>query len=615
VTPLKNSALNSSVFALGITSIATLLGMLFRPYLEPNLGFLFLAGVWVCAWFHGRTGGFAATAISGLAILYFFVRPDISASAAPSWSLLARVVVFVAISSLVTWITASWSESRRLFSSTLSSITDGVLATDREGRITFLNPVAETITGWPRLEARGKPAADILHLIDERTGGPVENPLARALRDRVMVTLDDHTALVSRSGAEVPIEHSASPLRDDAGKVCGAVLVFRDISKRRQLEEQIAHAQKMDAVERLAGGIAGDFNNVLTVITGYAELLRAEIAPASPLRRFIDEIGYAGERAAALTRHLLAFSRGTSAQPRLVDLNSVVLGMEPMLRRLLGQNIELILLTASGLGRVRTDAGQIEQVIVNLATNSRDAMPEGGKLVIETANVELDDGPGSKNAGVKPGSYVMLAGSDTGSGMDTETRSRLFEPFFTTKGPGKGAGLGLSTVYGTIKQSEGQVTVYSQPNCGTIFEIYLPRVKEAAAEPVKKGSAKGSESILLVDDEEGVRRLVSAILQSNGYDVLEAANGPAALAVYEKNAHKIDLVLTDIVMPQMTGLELAEQLVERSPGLPILYMSGYRDNPVASGTNGPRAFLHKPFTPDVLLGKVREVLDARGRGA
>jgi PAS domain S-box-containing protein len=599
------------VFALGVTSVSAVLAMLFRPYLEPNLGFLFLGGVWICAWFHGRTGGLVATALSALAILYFFLRPDISAAAAPSWSALTRALLFVIMASLVTWVTASWSESRRLFSSTLSSITDAVLATDREGRITFLNPVAENITGWPRQEARGKPAADILQMVDERTNEPVENPLIRALRDRVMVANDDHTALVSRSGAEVPIEHSASPVRDDAGEVRGAVLVFRDISKRRQLEEQIAHSQKMDAVERLAGGVAGDFNNVLTVITGYSELLRAEVPPSSPMRRFIDEISYAGERAAALTRHLLAFSRGTTAQPRMLDLNGLIHNMEPMLRRLLGQDIELILLTGSGLGRVKTDPSQIEQVIVNLATNSRDAMPEGGKLVIETANAEIDERAGGKNVGIKPGSYVMLAVSDTGIGMDAETRSRLFEPFFTTKAPGKGAGLGLATVYGAVKQSEGQVTVYSQPSCGTIFEIYLPRLKEAVTEPAKKGSAKGSESILLVDDEEGVRRLVSAILHSNGYDVLEAPNGPAALAVYEKNAHKIDLVLTDIVMPQMTGLELGDKLTERSPGLRILYMSGYRDNPVANGTDAPRPFLHKPFTPDVLLGKVREVLDAR----
>jgi two-component system, cell cycle sensor histidine kinase and response regulator CckA len=610
MTAYRNSILHSGVFAVGLTALALVTTLVFRPLLEPNYGFLFYVAVWVSAWHHGRTGGLTATAASAVAILCFFLWPDVSAANYPSWRIIARLLMFILSTSLLTWVTSSWRDSRRMFSSTLSSIADGVLATDREGRVTFLNPVAETLTGWQRAEARGKPASDIVHLLDERTREPEPNPLTRALKDRIMVALDDRTVLVSRSGVEVPVEHSASPVRDVNGEVRGAVLVFRDISKRRQLEQQVSHTQKMDAVGRLAGGVAGDFNNVLTVITGYAELLRAEIAAASPQRRFVDEIIYAGERAAALTRHLLAFSKGTTAQPRVLDLNAVVKGMEPMLHRLLGQNIEMIMLTANGLGRVKADSAQVEQVIVNLANNSRDAMPSGGKLVVETANVEIEPGPGAKNLGVPPGSYVMLALSDTGCGMDSETRSRLFEPFFTTKAPGKGSGLGLATVYGIVKQSEGHVTVYSQPNCGTIFEIYLPRAREAVVEPVAARSPRGSESILLVDDEEGVRRLVTAILRGNGYDVLEAANGPAALAVYDKNSHKIDLVLTDIVMPQMNGFELGQQLEERSPGLKVLYMSGYRDNPVGAGQM-PRAFLHKPFTPDVLLGKIREVLDAQ----
>ena len=438
--------------------------------------------------------------------------------------------------------------------------------------------------------------------------------------------MDSGSALVSRSGAEVPVEHSASPVRDQAGRVRGAILVFRDISKRRQWEEQATHSQKMDAVGRLAGGVAGDFNNVLTVITGYAELLRAEVPTTSPLRRFVDEIIYAGERAAALTRHLLAFSKGIHGASRgIIDLNTVISGVEPMLRRLLGQNIELILLPSTAPGRVNADPAQIEQVVINLVTNARDAMPRGGKVVMEVASVELEDadrqaaGPRGHSATVTgvlagapsgPGSYVMLAVSDTGKGMDAETRSRLFEPFFTTKVPGKGAGLGLATVYGIVKQCGGQVTVYSQPDCGTIFEIYLPRAVEEATVPERKASAKGSESILVVDDEEGVRTLVSAILKSNGYEVMEAGTGGAALAVYEKNAHKIDLVLTDIVMPQMSGFELAQELAGRTPAVKVLFMSGYRDK--AFGANGepPRSFLQKPFTPDLLLLKVREVLDS-----
>jgi CheY-like chemotaxis protein len=320
----------------------------------------------------------------------------------------------------------------------------------------------------------------------------------------------------------------------------------------------------------------------------------------------VDEIIYAGERAAALTRHLLAFSRGGAAQPRAIDLNALVGGMDPMLRRLLGQNTDLVLLTSPGLHRVKADASQIEQVIVNLATNARDAMPSGGKLVIETGNTDIDSETG-KPIGLKPGPYVMMAVSDTGIGMDAETRSRLFEPFFTTKGPGKGSGLGLSTVYGTIKQANGQITVYSQPNCGTIFEIYLPAEMEPVPEPVRKRSPKGSETILLVDDEEGVRKLCCALLKANGYDVLEAGNGNAAVAAFEKNAHKVGLLLTDIVMPQMSGFELGQRLNELAPNLKVLYMSGYRQN-LAGDTQVE--FLHKPFTPDALLAKVREVLDS-----
>ncbi len=606
---LHRSPLHSSVAALLLCAMALLAALLLRPLLEPYTFLLFLAAAWASAWFYERTGGVIAIAASTVAILYFLFRPE-AAFTGFSWYVVARLTAFVLMGGLIVWITASLREGRRLFAATLSSIGDAVAVADQDGRVTFLNPLAETLTGWTLAAARGRPADEVLRFTAERTRQPMENPVLRALRERVVVAMQEPALLVSRSGAEVPVEHSTSPVRDESGAPRGAVLVFRDVSKRLQLEQQATHAQKMEAVGRLAGGVAGDFNNVLTVITGYAELLRAEIPSNNPIRRFVDEIIYAGERAASLTRHLLAFSRGATAQPRVIDLNSLLTGMEAMLRRLLGHGIELNLLTGPGVGRVRADPAQIEQVVVNLATNARDAMPQGGKLVIETANAELDENTAA-NLSVKPGPYVMLAVSDTGIGMDAATRSRLFEPFFTTKAPGKGSGLGLATAYGAIKQADGCVTVYSQPGCGTIFEIYLPRVKEAVTEPVRPRSAKGSETILLVDDEEGVRKLVFAVLKSNGYDVVEASNGASALAVYEKNRHKIDMVLTDVVMPQMSGFELGKQLEEGSPGLKILYMSGYRDNAIGgAGTEVPRAFLHKPFTPDVLLAKVREVLDA-----
>jgi two-component system cell cycle sensor histidine kinase/response regulator CckA len=609
IDPLKRTPLLGSVFALALTALALLVSFVLRPYLEPNLFLLFVAAVWLSAWYHGRTGGLTAAAAGAVASFFFFMRQDIALDG--WWRISARLGAFLLLAVLITWVTASWRESRQLLSSTLSSIADAVLVTNEDGRVTFMNAVAETLTGWPVDEARGKPAREVLRLISGATREPLEDPLARALRERATVAGPQDAVLIARSGVEVPVEQDAAPVRGDAGELCGGILVFRDISKRLQLEEQATHAQKMDAVGRLAGGVAGDFNNVLTVITGYAELLRSELPPSGPLRRFVDEIVYGGERAAALTRHLLAFSGGTTAQPRVLDLSGVVAGMQPMLHRLLGDNIELIVLSSVGLGRVRADASQVEQIIVNLATNSREAMPAGGKLVIETANVDLADEGAGRNFGVKPGSYVMLAVSDTGTGMEPETRSRLFEPFFTTKEPGKGSGLGLATAYGAIKQSDGQVTVFSQPGCGTIFEIYLPRLQDVPAEEARKSLARGSETILLVDDEEGVRKLVHAVLQANGYDVLEAPSGAAALAAYEKNSHKIDMVLTDVVMPQMSGFELVRQLCGRAPALKILFMSGYRDNaPQGAGVDeAQRSFLHKPFTPAALLAKVREVLD------
>ena len=611
---LKRTPLHRSVFVVALTAIALLVSLLLRPLLEPNFLPVFLVAVLFSAWFYGLSGGLLATILSTLTLLYFLLPPFFSFSIS-SAHVLVHLLSFVVISLLVTWVTASWRGSRGLLAATLTSIGDGVIATDRNGNITFMNAVAEALTGWRQAEAKSKPLPAVLRMIHEGTREEMPNPAAKALRDGGAISVADRARIISKDGTEIGIEHNAAPIRDDDGKVRGVILVFRDVTGRRHLEEQLSHAQKMEAVGRLAGGVAGDFNNLLTVITGYSELLRTELNLSNPLSRFAEEILYASERAAALTRQLLAFSRGQAAQPRPLDLNTLIGSMEPLLRRLLGENNELIVLPDPNLGRINADPAQIEQVIMNLATNARDAMPKGGKLVLESANIELEDSGGGQKLGVPPGSYVMLAVSDTGVGMDAEVRSRLFEPFFTTKEQGKGSGLGLSTVYGIIRQSGGQITVYSQVDCGTIFEIYLPRVKEAAAAVADLAALappKGSETVLLVDDEEGVRKLVSAVLQSNGYSVIEAGSGPAAVAAYEKNAHKIDLVLTDVVMPQMDGFELATQLAEKNAEVKILFMSGYRDNPIGSVDGKPkRPFLHKPFTPDVLLSKVRETLDAR----
>ena len=602
---LQRSPLYGSVVALALTAAALLISVQLRRYLEPEISLPFLVVVWLSAWYYGFIIGLVASGASAAALLVFFF-----ADAAGVWAAGVRIGSFLGIAGVIVWMTAEWRESRRVLASTLAGIGDAVLATDENGRITFLNPVAEALTGWSGSEVRNRAVVDVLRLIDERTREAIDNPLMHALRERAVVTTSEHITLVSRSGAEVPVELSAAPVLGDSGDLRGAILAFRDIGKRRQFEEQASHANKMDAVGRLAGGVAGDFNNMLTVIAGYAELLREEVPADGAARKFVDEIVYAEKRAASLTQRLLAFSRGSDAQPQVLDLNQTLSNMQPMLRRLLGRNIELLLLTAGELGRIKADPSQIEQMIVNLASNARDAMPNGGKLVVETANVDLAEQSGER-LGMKAGPCVMLAVSDNGIGMDQATRSRLFEPFFTTKTPGQGSGLGLSTVYGIIKQAEGRVTVYSQLDCGTIFEVYLPRVTEPVIERACARPLMGSETILLVDDEEGVRNLCCAVLEANGYNVLEAGNAQAALAAYDKNAHKVDLLLTDVVMRHVNGFELGHSLRERTPELKILYMSGYRDQ--AGGTapgREPVTFLHKPFTPDDLLAKVREVLDA-----
>ena len=373
----------------------------------------------------------------------------------------------------------------------------------------------------------------------------------------------------------------------------------------------------MEAVGRLAGGVAHDFNNLLTIINGYSELALERLHPSDPLRSFIKEITKAGGRAASLTRQLLAFSRQQVLAPRVLDLNSLVADVEKMLRRLIGEDIDLVMVPGAELGRVKADPGQIEQILVNLAVNARDAMPEGGKLVIETANVELDDAYVRNHQVVLTrGRYVMLAMSDTGAGMDAATQAHIFEPFFTTKEQGKGTGLGLSTVYGIVKQSGGFIWVYSEPGLGSTFKIYLPSVEDAA-EPVQGSEARelpfgGSETILLVEDEEAVRALAARVLQERGYKVLESASPEDALQIAEHQQEPIALLLTDVVLPRMSGRKIAEHLTLLRPSMKVLYMSGYTDDAIVrSGMlEANTAFLQKPFTPAGLARKVREVLDA-----
>lgn len=406
-----------------------------------------------------------------------------------------------------------------------------------------------------------------------------------------------------------------SPRVDANGTVIGVLGVATDVTERKQLEEQLRQSQKLESVGLLAGGIAHDFNNMLTAITGYAELVMDRLSPDDAMRDEVAEISRAAERGALLTYQLLAFSRKQILQPETVVLNDVVADVSRMLRRLIGEDITLVVRTSDDVGVVSADPGQISQVIMNLAVNARDAMPKGGTLTIETANVTLDEDYAAAHPSVQPGPYVMLAVTDTGTGMPPEVRGRVFEPFFTTKGIGRGTGMGLATVYGIVKQSDGHASVESEVGEGATFRVYLPRRADTGrpvftrAEAVQP--ARGSETVLLVEDEEIVRRLARRALESLGYVVLEAADGAQAVALSENSGTKIDILLTDVVMPKMSGRELVERLAVARPGLKILYMSGYTDDAIVhrgmldEGTN----FLQKPFSIQALAGKVREVLD------
>ena len=417
----------------------------------------------------------------------------------------------------------------------------------------------------------------------------------------------------TKSGRAIDVEIAVHDI-EQAGRTL-QLAVIMDVTGRRDLEEQLRQAQKMEAVGMLAGGVAHDFNNLLTIINGYSQLLLNNLPKNDPNRHSAEQIMKAGDRAAGLTNQLLAFSRRQVLQPKVLDLNNLVQGLSAMLRRLIGEDIDLRLTLREDIGRVSADPGQIEQVLMNLVVNARDAMPHGGALTIETANVTLDDHYAGRHISVKAGSYVLLAVSDTGSGMDEETKTRLFEPFFTTKGPGKGTGLGLSTVFGIVKQSGGSVEVYSEKGSGSSVKVYLPRIDQkipVEREARRKSTGKGSETILLVEDDEMVRTLVRETLEREGYKVIEASDPIEAQRIVENYRGRVQLLITDVVMPKLSGKELAKSLLSSRPELRVLYMSGYTDSAIVNSgiLQQEVAFLQKPFTPASLSSKVREVLEA-----
>jgi len=537
-------------------------------------------------------------------------RPGRFGPADAAWLALFADQIVVALENvrLVEALQASKEHYRAL----IENSADGILLLDPAGTITYTSPASFHILGYSDQEFPGRTLFELVHPEDLQE---VRNFFRELLQTPGQTTPAQYR-LRHKDGTWRWLEGAVrNALAEPA--VQAVVVNFRDITERKRLEEQFLQVQKMEAIGRLAGGVAHDFNNLLTVITGYADfLLDRHPSDLDPSRQDIEQIKKTAERAASLTRQLLAFSRRQVLQPEILDLNALVADMDKLLRRLIGEDIELVTLPQPDLGLVRADPGQLEQVILNLAVNARDAMPNGGKLTIETANVYLDETYTRQHVDVKPGFHVMLAMSDTGQGMDGETRSHIFEPFFTTKEQGKGTGLGLATVHGIVNQSGGHIWVYSEPGQGTTFKIYLPRV-EASSKPARPGRllspvVHGSETILLVEDEESVRDLAYFILLEKGYRVLPARHGAEAIQIGEQQTGPIHLLLTDVVMPGgMSGRELAERLKRLRPGLKVLYMSGYTDNAIVHhGVLEPgTAFLQKPFAPDTLARKVRETLD------
>lgn len=483
-----------------------------------------------------------------------------------------------------------------------------IMRIDLQGRVRGWNRAAEEMSGFSAEEVIGNPLPT----------GPGDEPSISEQRLAAIARGERLNGVeVTRSrkdGSLMNLRVWTAPWCNAAGEIRGEIAIAVDFTEQRRLQEQFNQAQKMEAIGRLAGGAAHDFNNVITVISGYGQILLDAVSGVPSLKEAAEEVLKAADRAADLASQLLVFSRRQMNQPRVLSINDVISGLQRMLTRLLGEDIELKTVLEPELGSVRADPGQIEQVIVNLAVNARDAMPDGGRLTIETANLQLDEACARTHA-VPAGEYVMMAVSDTGAGMTAEVRSHIFEPFFTTKERGKGTGLGLSTVYGIVKQHGGEIFVYTEPGQGSTFKIFLPRALEAVtpgvAAEARAPMPRGSETVLIVEDEEGVRKLVRSVLETSGYRVLEADSGEAALEVSSAHDEEIQLLVTDVVMPKMSGRDLAEALVLLRPDIRILFLSGYADRAVIEHgiLETGAAFMQKPFTPDALARKVREILD------
>ena len=572
---------------------------------------LFFAAVVITSWYGGRYPGLLAIGLSTCLTARFLIAPY---SVIPDINGAMQLSVFVLVALVINWLTTARIESERSrlrseerYRLLFESNPMPMWVYDRESlRFLEVNDAAVRQYGYTREEFLGmkivdiRPPEDVASLIDVISQPPSpfgDTQVWRHKKKDGTVFYVDVTA------------HSIN-LNDRPARL----VLANDVTERRTLEHQLQQSQKLEAIGLLAGGVAHDFNNLLTAILGHGELALLHLRSDDPVRTYVEQITKAGEQAASLTRQLLAFGRKQILQPKVIDVNAIVAETEKMLRRVIGENIAFRTVLHPHLGKVKADPGQVGQILMNLVVNARDAMPRGGKLTIETDNIYLDEDYAKMHIAVVPGRYVMMAVSDTGAGMDEETQSRIFEPFFTTKKAGEGTGLGLSTIYGIVKQSGGNIWVYSEPGKGTAFKIYLPLVDQEppGSEVAMKVEvvSNGHETILLAEDEEIVRDLAREILMHYGYRVLEAASGKDALSICKNFDGRIDLLVTDVIMPEMSGRDLADNVGQLYPGIKVLYMSGYADGAVVhqgeleEGAN----FIQKPFTMDGLARKVRDVL-------
>jgi|HubBroStandDraft_6_1064221.scaffolds.fasta_scaffold00583_2 two-component system cell cycle sensor histidine kinase/response regulator CckA len=540
-------------------------------------------------------------------------RINVSVSISPLKDTEGKIIGASAIARDVTErkrVEAQLQKSEAQFRSLVHDAPYGIYRVTLDGRLLHVNPALVMMLGYDSEE-------ELMRLNVEKD--IYRDPQIRQRLLKEHAHKDDFRALEAewrrKDGKFITVRMTGHPVLEKDNSLSYFEVFAEDITERRSLERQLLQAQKMEAIGRLAGGIAHDFNNLLSVILGHSDILEQQVGSNGRLRKSVEATRTAAERAAALTMQLLAFSRKQVIEPTVVDLNTSVTEIQKMLHRVIGEDIELAIRLQPDLGYVKADPGQLGQVLMNLAVNSRDAMPSGGKLAIETANVELDDTYVRQHLGARPGRFIMLAVSDTGIGMDSDTLSHIFEPFFTTKDPGKGTGLGLSMVYGIVKQNNGYIMAYSEPGRGTTFKVYFPRTAESLPAPhkVRKEIQGGSETILIVEDELALRELTCLLLQEAGYTVVESSGVEDAIATAKDSHRKIDLLLTDVVMPRMDGRELANQLVALRPNLKILYMSGYTDDVIVNRgalTQGAK-LVQKPFTKSTLLQKVRETLDSQ----